>query len=552
MGIFTGQKCAISGSFKGMTQRDVRARLEAAGAHVTGALSSMTDFLIAGEGSEDKIADARRRGVRTLDAAQLEAALAGEALEGVLAMASDEEPEAVSAREALEGFRALAHEAPSAEVWAEICRLLDACQPALLPLALDYVEGMTQGWPEALALLGNFDDHSWHTELREAPPEWITELIQGQGGPKLGLVRVLNLHGERLTGAMGVQAISCPHLAGVRWLAVGDNKLSGAFFKALRQSATLPALTHLNLNALTLGLAHAHAMMGESSLRPTHLSLSHCVFQEPGVLRAILLSPMMAHLEALDLNGSQRADGSCAIEAATALKDARHAIGIKALEATDLDLDDASAEVMLAAPSLAGLEHLDLSYNDLGATFLQAMAQVPWSGGLRSLKLIANPAIDDAALLALLRDPSMQTLEVLDLSGTGAGDEVARALGQGLLPGLKHLGMVDTRLTHTGARAMFQEGGMPRLTKLEVGCRRQGDGLFLALAQATWLTSLDDLEVSGMPRNARTLRELCLSPVLAPTSYLSIDALHYHPALVEELQAMGDALPDALHELLYY
>ncbi|HSS45185.1 MAG TPA: helix-hairpin-helix domain-containing protein, partial [Thermoanaerobaculia bacterium] len=65
-GTLSGKTVVISGSLPGITREQAAARLEAAGAKVSGSVSGKTDFLLAGDLPGSKLERARTLGVRTV------------------------------------------------------------------------------------------------------------------------------------------------------------------------------------------------------------------------------------------------------------------------------------------------------------------------------------------------------------------------------------------------------------------------------------------------------------------------------------------------------
>ncbi len=72
---FAGKKVVISGKFAGFPRTELQEKLKQLGAQVTSAVSVRTDFLICGEGSGKKLADARRLRVQVIDENELQSFL---------------------------------------------------------------------------------------------------------------------------------------------------------------------------------------------------------------------------------------------------------------------------------------------------------------------------------------------------------------------------------------------------------------------------------------------------------------------------------------------
>jgi DNA ligase (NAD+) len=65
-GALAGKTVVITGTLPGVSRDEAAARMEAAGAKVSGSVSKKTDFLVAGEEAGSKLAKARELKVRTV------------------------------------------------------------------------------------------------------------------------------------------------------------------------------------------------------------------------------------------------------------------------------------------------------------------------------------------------------------------------------------------------------------------------------------------------------------------------------------------------------
>lgn len=74
-GFFSGKNVAITGSFDGISRDEIKQKLIEAGAKVSSAISSKTDYLLAGEGGGKKRAEAVALNIPTLDQIEFEKAL---------------------------------------------------------------------------------------------------------------------------------------------------------------------------------------------------------------------------------------------------------------------------------------------------------------------------------------------------------------------------------------------------------------------------------------------------------------------------------------------
>jgi hypothetical protein len=132
----------------------------------------------------------------------------------------------------------------------------------------------------------------------------------------------------------------------------------------------------------------------------------------PEQILAVLSSPHLARLAALELTGEFRGQGgldlvrSCALPALEHLRlggvDQMDDAVVEALLASDwfprirslslrfCELGDAAAVAIAQHPASAGLEFLDLAFNHIGLRGAKALVQSPFLAGLRKLVLAGN------------------------------------------------------------------------------------------------------------------------------------------------------------------
>jgi len=77
-GLLQGKRFVLTGKLPGLTRREARDLIQAAGGEVSAALSESTDFVVAGENAGVKLTEAKLRGIPVLDEADLRALLAAE------------------------------------------------------------------------------------------------------------------------------------------------------------------------------------------------------------------------------------------------------------------------------------------------------------------------------------------------------------------------------------------------------------------------------------------------------------------------------------------
>ena len=74
-GTLSGQTVVITGTLEGITREEAAARLEAAGAKVSGTVSKKTAFVVVGESAGSKLEKAKALGIRTVTWEQMQGIL---------------------------------------------------------------------------------------------------------------------------------------------------------------------------------------------------------------------------------------------------------------------------------------------------------------------------------------------------------------------------------------------------------------------------------------------------------------------------------------------
>lgn len=546
---FHGKSCAITGALTGMTRAEASQRLIAAGATVSATVSSKTDYLIAGAGGGHKIEKARMRGTVILNEAQLLAALEGRADDAEALATPPKAVARVDLNDALVAFRELLYDTPDANTWDRACQLLDACDPAALPMAADYVTRLTEGWGGDLLFENSyygFPRHHKGADLRQTPQRWLEAIMRGEDSPKLRVCRVLNAHNAKLTGTVALNLFKCSNLQNTLYLSLGRNNLSGAFFKALRQSPLFARTTHLSLDSLRLGAAHAQAWQGPCALTSlTRLSLAGTRFDEEAHLRLFLEADAWQHLTELHLQQVQTGHYGGTGEALRALT------RFQALTWLELSYTRPGPEVLEAifdGQGVASLRHLKLaSCNEphhRGG--LAALARAAHIQGLEYLDIYGCQLPDDA-LAELLQARHLGTLRFLGVSGNHFGAISAAALRDGAHLGqLQTLNLTDCALSVQDATRMLQaphlaslerltaqtntrydeiDDTFPRAIAAATGLRLQhlyasnliSDDALLALATAPHMASLQTFHLRDQPRDPAFKKRLLQQAVFSDT-----------------------------------
>lgn len=174
-----------------------------------------------------------------------------------------------------------------------------------------------------------------------------------------------------------------------------------------------------------------------------------------------------------------RAGGMVGEAGARALAAAPFARHLQVLELFEQRTTDAIADVLARIePGTARL--LELRGNELGPRTARVLGAADLSG-LRQLSLNDNP-LSDEDLAHIVRNPTLRSLEVLEMLGTGAGEDTARALAEAEhLTALRVLSAGD----HFGDGAAAILGGARALDSVEhLGLAGVSDAALRALQAA--------------------------------------------------------------------
>src|SRR5262249_7295048 len=129
-------------------------------------------------------------------------------------------------------------------------------------------------------------------------------------------------------------------------------------------------------------------------------------------------------------------------------------------------------------PFLGRLTSLGLSYSALGPEEVHVLTASPFLGGLRSLSLDGDEALEDDGVGVLAGCPGLAGLESLSLFDAGLSAEGVRALASS--PHLRRLKVLDLAENFTGPRAAAA------LEELYLDWNRIGDKGAKALAASPW------------------------------------------------------------------
>ena len=273
------------------------------------------------------------------------------------------------------------------------------------------------------------------------------------------LFRRVPLRHVRLSGNFGEPAVralaASPHLAKVRSLELGFDRLTSAGAAALAGSPCLRGLRELKLFYCWIGAEGVRALAASPHLaRLTTLRLPFCDIGTAGAV-ALAASPHLARLERLDLQ-----DNDIRNEGARALARSPHLTHLTDLNLGSNRLSVAAVQALAESPTLRP-SRLDLCGNMLGEKGARALVGPPGGARLTGLRFdcLGSPGVK-----ALARSPRLANLTALDLSFGHFGDDGARALAASPhLARLVELSLYLCGVSDAGAQAVL---GSPHLTRL--------------------------------------------------------------------------------------
>jgi uncharacterized protein (TIGR02996 family) len=323
-----------------------------------------------------------------------------------------------------------------------------------------HVQYQHYGWGACATMFASADLRGLRTCLS---PELLEQ-------PWLG--RLLSLELTDYCDAQRLRALaSTPALAGLVRLGLTDQWLDTAAFRALAGSLRLPALTSLDVGPCRLRDEGARALADAlpPPLRTLKVRGDLSRYSEKYVLslagvRALASAPALAGLEHLDLTWNRA--GPAGVESLAA---SPFLANLTTLILDKGDVGTRGAKALAASPFLKRLTCLSLRSTGLGHEAARALAGSPNLAGLAVLDLGDNTRMATAGLRALAASPHLSGLRVLSLAGVALATEEVRALaGLPSMPGLETLDLSNTRLDGPAARALAAWPGLDRLTALDL------------------------------------------------------------------------------------
>ncbi len=398
----------VAGRFLGYKVHDVRAALRARGAHIAQAVTSRTDLLVAGRNAGSKLAMAHTMGIAVLDGAQLQAFLEGKAVS--LGPRSELEHQINPTNDVLMQLRRLVYSQPSTGLWEEICQAIDHGNPHSTAMAIDYAQQALDAWPGTPATCPiphpnafNIGPHQASRELRAMPATWRRQLLSGQDHPKFGLCKALLFGNERVNNTLARNILGSAHLSSLRWLRL-KGRLGPRFLLEMGHSQALPALTHLELNRLTL----EPKTLARLSTTALGERLKHLGLYQAGQLHA-LPRHLPPNLHSLDLRGLHLGADWDLQQLGQTLSQLP---SLRTLHLGDNGLTADALPMLLPKALLARLKVLGLSSNPLGLSGIKMLLSLPGLEHLDTLDL-CDSALNDRCAIALAKNARLKHLRHL-------------------------------------------------------------------------------------------------------------------------------------------
>jgi hypothetical protein len=303
--------------------------------------------------------------------------------------------------------------------------------------------------------------------------------------------------------------------------------LQVGLLEGLAEQPWLNRLVSLELKEYVDYTDRLEALLGSPALAGlVHLGLSGWAGISAGVARALASSLRLPALASLEIDPCSMGDEGVRVLAAADLpatlrklilvsrRDSRrHRItfGLPGLRA------------LASSPALAGLEHLDVTWNRSPAAGVEALVTSPFLTNLKTL-ILRHGSVGNKGAKALATSASLKRLVCLDLSGTDLLDEAVRSLARSAnLANLTVLDLGGNR--HLGDAGVSALAGSAHLTGLRalslsyVPLTVEGTR---ALAQSSTLANLDTLDLSNTRLGGPAARELVASPHLNNLAVLDL------------------------------
>lgn len=170
--------------------------------------------------------------------------------------------------------------------------------------------------------------------------------------------------------------------------------------------------------------------------------------------------------------------------------------------------------------ALRGISGMDLFHVDVQPKAVQALANSPHAGSLRSFR-INNHSLGPQGVCALLGAPWIPGVEDLDLFHQNAGESVASCLRNLSGGALQSLALMHNDLGPEVARTLG-DINLGNLRTLRLSHNPLGDADLATILSNPSLGHLSVVEATGTGAGVATLRAICVSPSLKSLRQISL------------------------------
>ena len=304
----------------------------------------------------------------------------------------------------------LLEEPPSSALWARINKTLDGINHRTdFARAVERCDPVLRSWPVTIE--------------REAPENWVKDLLAGQSAPQLRLTNLVHLQDIRLSEQDVRLLANSSDLAQVWHLSLVRCWFLDAGLHALAASPHFTKLTHLALDSGGFGLTSAasEALFRSRVVeRVRYLVLNQNLLGTPG-LEQLARWRNIHRVKHLGLQGTCVDSGGLAKLVTSNLSE------LEMLNLNGNRIGDAGAELLARTAGLSSLLGLQIGGNQVAQDGIRALSRASHLQSLRLLDLSHNPVGADGAS-ALASSTAFPKLERLLLRGASIGAEGARAL----------------------------------------------------------------------------------------------------------------------------